>query len=1151
MTAARPSRFRARLSAVRAIVGRSLLCAAALIALALPPVWAQSPMPSLDGTPDDLPDTAFDEGGCARGEPGPPAWALNLATLHLSVEAIDFRSRGLGPEVRLRRAYWAAQDRAGMFGSVWMSDYEARITRSSSGAVLALAGGHSVPFSGQLEDSPGTWLTTAVTLTPADTSRYRLTYEGAAPAFVLDDPRTRWLWRFEQAGTGDTFRLASIADRYGNTITLAYESRNEDARVLRIADAVGRTTFIGHDGGGRVTTITAPDNRTASFTYDAAGRLTESTDFLGARTAYTYDGTSITTITTPGNRVTRFEWTSGRVTGIVDPLQARTAYALDEAMGRVTITTPLAFVREVEHQEGRRTRETDGWWREVRTEYTGGRPTRILDGSAETKFEYDAAGNVTKRTDPSTDPAGRSTTYAWNADGLLTHRTDATGATWRYEYDSHLSLREITTPLQVRTTFLYDPRGRLLRVTDAQQRFREITWTAEGDLDTVRDRAGRVMSFTHDRYGRLLTQRLRTGGEPISFTYDALDRLVATSWAGGERRIAYDGCLVSSITDENGSTTSFAWDGRGRPMGATDAAGGSVQLTRDLDGRVTAIRDPLGRTSRTSLDRFARALELTDPANRVWRVDYDPRGRPIRLTDPQGSRASQVWNLAGELTAVEDALGFVQGYNRDALGRVEAAVTGANRRATFTYDADGRRSEVRHDTSVAHRSIYDTFGQLLERDDAGLVTTFTYDAEGRTATSNTGGLQASFAYDTGGRLGSIAYPGGLTVAYTYDARERVRTVSIGGASSTFTYDKADRLVAIARPQTATSAFQWDAAGRAMRVEHRSAAAGVFVDLAITRDLAGNVLAVTGTEPRPRLARVDVPPTTYNGAGQITTRDGVAYAYGAAGDLISVAAGTTWSAEYDPEHRLTSLTRNNQTIRFAWDADGRRIARDGRQFHYGPEGTLLFESENGQLARSYVHVDGRLFAMVEGGALRYFHFDHLGSTLALTDSAGALVGTWGYDPAGRATAGSGSPPLLFTFVGEFGVQTESGGLYLMGPRVYDTATMRFLQRHPGGLAAGPHVYEYTGGNPASLVAPDGWSGRLPTAFGAGGASPLDEAARTYARYARFAPGRDLASAALRVQDGVARQVPFLERLQRRGEPIAVPGLDLWRLWGLLR
>jgi hypothetical protein len=55
--------------------------------------------------------------------------------------------------------------------------------------------------------------------------------------------------------------------------------------------------------------------------------------------------------------------------------------------------------------------------------------------------------------------------------------------------------------------------------------------------------------------------------------------------------------------------------------------------------------------------------------------------------------------------------------------------------------------------------------------------------------------------------------------------------------------------------------------------------------------------------------------------------------------------------------------------------------------------------------------------VGSGATFYYLTDGLGSTMALTDEAGDVDTTWGYDVFGAVRGLTGSQPNDFTFAGE--------------------------------------------------------------------------------------------------------------------------------------
>jgi RHS repeat-associated protein len=115
-------------------------------------------------------------------------------------------------------------------------------------------------------------------------------------------------------------------------------------------------------------------------------------------------------------------------------------------------------------------------------------------------------------------------------------------------------------------------------------------------------------------------------------------------------------------------------------------------------------------------------------------------------------------------------------------------------------------------------------------------------------------------------------------------------------------------------------------------------------------------------------------------------------------------------------------------------------------------------------------------VVNGGEVPYYYTrDHLGSIRQVTDSSGAVVASYDYDPWGRAARLSGSIDAAFGYAGYY-VHAPSG-LYLTKYRAYDPNVGRWLSRDPAGesligLAGGLNAYAYAGSNPVNFVDPLG-------------------------------------------------------------------------------
>ena len=115
------------------------------------------------------------------------------------------------------------------------------------------------------------------------------------------------------------------------------------------------------------------------------------------------------------------------------------------------------------------------------------------------------------------------------------------------------------------------------------------------------------------------------------------------------------------------------------------------------------------------------------------------------------------------------------------------------------------------------------------------------------------------------------------------------------------------------------------------------------------------------------------------------------------------------------------------------------------------------------------------AGLAGEIVHFYHNDHLGSPLAMTDEDGSVVWRRDYFPFGQEIDPGGETTFnTHTYTGkEFDVET---GLYYYGERYYDPVIGRFISVDPAvGVPSNPQTwnrYVYTLNNPYKHADPDG-------------------------------------------------------------------------------
>jgi RHS repeat-associated protein/uncharacterized repeat protein (TIGR01451 family) len=904
--------------------------------------------------------------------------------------------------------------------------------------------------------------------------------------------------------------LVSATDRAGNTLTVSSTG---------ITSSLGLSITFTRDAQGRITKITGPANEQLTYAYSAAGNLASFTDQVGQTVSYTYDADHNLLVTKdPLNRPFRtLQYTDGRLTAVIDALGNVTTVDSDvgdrqevvtDAAGRLTTistfdahgnlvrrdavsdgqTRTTTFTYDAKDNVTSRTDPLGHTWRAtwddqrnltsfrdptgatVSLTYDRGLAKTWTDPAGKvTRYDYDAAGNLTSIT----DSLGKAETYTYDGAGNRLTRTDRTSHTWTYTYDAQGHQTKRTDPLGKATSYTYDAAGRLATETDPLGKITRYAYDALGRTTSVTDPLGNVTSWTYDVFGDVATNTLpggftttwlrnaaaqvtketdATGAERL-FAYDPNGRLARlTDAEGGVTTYAYDGAgLLATMTDPVGRPTGYTYDDAGFLATTTNAAGGVTRYGYDAAGRLMTTTDPAGKVTTRTYDARGLLASVRDPLGRLTQIARDDVGRETRLTDPAGNPAGTSYDDAGRVLTRSNAAGETTSLGYDAAGRLTSTTDPLGHVTGFGYDDAGRQTSITDPLGNQTTLSYDDAGRLIRQTSAeGIATTYGYDPRGlQTEVRDALGNRLVMTYDRAGRLATETDP--------------------RGATTTYSYDRAGRLTAIRDQLGGTVRFGYDAAGQ--RTSLTDARGKSWSQ---TFDLLGGVK--TATDP---LGRVES--MTYDTRGLVKTRTdelGLSFTYGYddAGQLKTLTGPTeTVSYGYDAIGRKTSATSAGGSIQTTFDEVGRITGQTTPQasvgYVYDDAGRRTsMTSPVGAVAYGYDNADRLTSLTPPGSGAITFGYNRDGR-LASINRPNGLVTTQSYDAAGRLTAiahkRGGTVVDSFTY----GLDADGNRTSVTSPAGTESYTLDALNRltrvvYPGGRTVS-YAYD-AAGNRSSMT-----------------------------------------------------------------------------------
>ncbi len=593
--------------------------------------------------------------------------------------------------------------------------------------------------------------------------------------------------------------------------------------LWKVTNALGQVTeYTKYDGNGRQLSRKDPNGVVADTEYDSRGLILakklrgadNSTETDDAITRFEYNEVGSTTKSTlPDGSYLTFAYDDDyRLVKVTDRLSNVLEYTLDPAGNRVLEATkdPTGAVR-----------------RSLSRVYnTLGQLATLADAtSTPTDFTYDANGGLNLRTDPllrvtdtDIDVLDRVIRIVANTGGSTSDK-----ATTTYTYDARDNLVKVTDPKGLNTQYTYNGLNDLIQLSSPDTGLTSYIYDSAGNRTSRTDARNVTATMSFDALNRPLVDSGPTVAQKVTQVFDtnqpdclageafSIGRLTRISDESGSTRFCYDrrGALVRKVQTVTGGTTLVltpTYDGAGNVVAMTYPSGAIVVYHHDDAGRIDAVDAVPSATapqvpivSTATYLPFGPISSLAFSGGRTLTIGYDGNYWIDMIGD---SAVTNPFSQNFTLNAVGDVVGLdertnastivVRNFTVDGLDRITSEKNGQTTVEGFTYDPTGDRLSK----STGSTSAY-VYASTSHRLTSVAGATRTYDNAGNVTQIGSNQSGQKFVYDDRGRLRDFKIGNTVKASYRYNGRgERVlkNDLVTPSNSAQYFYDEAGHLL---------------------------------------------------------------------------------------------------------------------------------------------------------------------------------------------------------------------------------------------------------------------------------------------------------------------------------------------------------------------
>ena len=583
------------------------------------------------------------------------------------------------------------------------------------------------------------------------------------------------------------------------------------------------------------------------------------------------------------------------------------------------------------------------------------------------------------------------------------------------------------------------------------------------------------------------------------------------------------GNYVTSETNEQGSTTKYAYDANGNKTAVTDGNGNVTNYTYDTNGNVLSIKNGTsgndysytgsGYVSKITHNGFSYSfnydvfynLVSTKIGNvAITSNTYDSNGNLAKTTYANGDYFEYTYDDYGNISVITGETGKIAEMIYNKQGLVTKAVDySSGETSYYYYTFDGSlESEYRtsSDGSLTHYIVTDSNGNTVEKTSVNgqtkTITTGT-DKDGKSFVSNDGVTNETSTDDFGRitQVRTVRSDGKLVFNTDYEyangKAENSTTNLVSKYSQSYgsdsvlsydySYDANGNITEIKQNGKLTNKYVYDSLNELK--EEYDYVNKFYINYSYDR--AGNlqnkyeqVLDPTYGYPTGTQNGNTYEYTDTSWKDKLTKVNGSNISYDANGNPLSYRDGMSF--EWENGRILKNINTSDKAIQMSYDSNGMRTQKtvDGvkTNYYYDSNKNLIALVKGNDTLLFYYDSDGSATSFSYNGTM-YFYVKNLqGDVIRIIDLAGTDVASYVYDAWGNIKDTKGEPTIReinpIRYRG-YVYDTETS-LYYLQSRYYDPFTGRFLNADDtafigvSGTVLSGNLFAYCENNPVNHI-----------------------------------------------------------------------------------